>query len=59
MPHYMIFANIFKEEMKKVKWNNNSNDETYTTLISNLREKLKILARKITPKVFEYGFLKK
>lgn len=55
----MIFANIFKEEMKKVKWNNNSNDETYTTLISNLREKLKILARKITPKVFEYGFLKK
>ena len=39
--------------------NNNSNDETYTTLISNLREKLKILAGKIAPKVFEYGFLKK
>ena len=49
----------FQGRNEKGKMNNNSNDETYTTLISNLREKLKILAEKITPKVFEYGFLKK
>ena len=49
----------FQGRNEKGKMNNSSNDETYTTLISNLREKLKILAEKITPKVFEYGFLKK
>lgn len=49
----------FQGRNEKGKMNNNSNDETYTTLISNLREKLKILAGKIAPKVFEYGFLKK
>lgn len=40
------------------KMNNKSADETYTKLISNLREKLKQLANKIEPKVYEYGFLK-
>jgi hypothetical protein len=35
-----------------------SNDETYNTLIATLREKLRILAEKIQPKVYEYGFLK-
>lgn len=49
----------FQGRNEKGKMNNNSNDETYTTLISNLREKLKILTEKITPKVFEYVFLKK
>ena len=49
----------FQGRNEKGKMNNSSNDETYTKLISNLREKLKILAEKITPKVFEYGFLKK
>jgi len=39
--------------------NNNSNDETYTQLIGKLREALKVLAEKITTKVFEYGFLRK
>jgi hypothetical protein len=38
--------------------NNSSEDETYTNLITNLRDKLKILAKKIEPKVYEYGFLK-
>jgi hypothetical protein len=38
--------------------NNKSNDETYNELIGDLREKLKILARKIEPKVYEYGFLR-
>jgi hypothetical protein len=40
------------------KMNNNSDDETYNELIDNLRFTLKILASKIEPKVYEYGFLK-
>jgi hypothetical protein len=40
------------------KMNNKSSDETYTILIGNLREKLKVLAEKIKPKVYEYEFLK-
>lgn len=41
------------------KMNNKSSDETYMKLINNLREKIKHLADKIEPKVYEYGFLKK
>ncbi|MDI9337733.1 MAG: hypothetical protein QM539_04815 [Alphaproteobacteria bacterium] len=40
------------------KMNNKSSDETYMNLINNLREKLKLLALKIEPKVYEYEFLK-
>lgn len=40
------------------KMNNKSNDEHYSELIGNLRSSLKILASKIEPKVYEYGFLK-
>ena len=40
------------------KMNNKSTNQTYTNLIGNLREKLKQLADKIEPKVYEYGFLK-
>jgi hypothetical protein len=40
------------------KMNNKSDDETYTELIGNIRKKLKLLAGKIEPKVYEYGFLK-
>jgi len=40
------------------KMNNKSSDETYMTLIGVLREKLRQLADKIEPKVYEYGFLK-
>ncbi len=40
------------------KMNNKSGDETYMKLISKVRENLKILAKKIEPKVYEYGFLK-
>ena len=40
------------------KMNNKSSDETYTNLIGNLREKLRQLADKIEPKVYEYEFLK-
>lgn len=40
------------------KMNNKSSDETYMNLISDLREKLRQLADKIEPKVYEYEFLK-
>lgn len=42
----------------KGKMNNKSLDEKYNELISNLRACLKVLAKKIEPKVYEYGFLK-
>lgn len=38
--------------------NTESQDKTYTLLISDLRQKLKDLAKIIEPKVYEYGFLK-
>jgi hypothetical protein len=38
--------------------NARSTDETYTKLIGNLRENLNVLAAKITPKIYEYEFLK-
>ncbi|MCL2743776.1 MAG: hypothetical protein FWE67_07995, partial [Planctomycetaceae bacterium] len=41
------------------KMNNQSEDETYNELIADLRAALKILAEKIEPKVYEYGFLKR
>lgn len=40
------------------KMNNKSSDETYMNLIGNLREKIRQLADKIEPKVYEYEFLK-
>jgi len=40
------------------KMNNKGDDEQYNELIGDLREKLKVLAKKIEPKVYEYGFLK-
>jgi len=38
--------------------NNKGNDETYNELIGKLRSELKTLAKKIEPKVYEYGFLR-
>ena len=49
----------FQGRNEKGKMNNKSDDETYTELISNLRNKLKILQAKIVPKIYEYEFLKK
>jgi 16S rRNA G966 N2-methylase RsmD len=40
------------------KMNNKSEDQNYMQLITELRAKLKLLANKIAPKVYEYGFLK-
>ena len=49
----------FQGRNENGKMNNKSTNETYTKLISDLRESLKILAQKIEPKVYEYEFLKK
>ncbi|MBN2663949.1 MAG: hypothetical protein JXR68_09900 [Bacteroidales bacterium] len=48
----------FQGRNDKGRMNSKSNDETYMKLITNLRDKLKLLAKKIEPKVYEYGFLK-
>ena len=48
----------FQKRNETGKMNNKSKDETYTKLIDELRETLKQLAKKIEPKVYEYGFLK-
>ncbi len=40
------------------RMNSKSDDANYMALINELRSKLSILAEKIQPKVFEYGFLK-
>jgi hypothetical protein len=40
------------------RMNSKSDDKTYMKLIGNLRNSLKILAKKIEPKIYEYGFLK-
>lgn len=43
----------------KRQMNTESTDATYTSLITNLRQKQKELAKIIEPKVYEYGFLKR
>jgi hypothetical protein len=48
----------FQGRNDKGRMNSKSDDATYTKLITDLRESLKILAKKIEPKVYEYGFLK-
>lgn len=48
----------FQGRNEKGKMNNKSSDEVYTELIGRLRDKLKLLAQKIEPKVYEYEFLK-
>ena len=48
----------FQGRNEKGKMNNKSDNEKYNELIENLRLALKILAKKIEPKVYEYEFLK-
>ncbi len=48
----------FQGRSEAGKMNNKSSDETYMNLIGGLREKLRLLAGKIEPKVYEYEFLK-
>ena len=40
------------------RMNNKSIDEEYNKLIKDLRDKMDILAKKIEPKIYEYGFLR-
>jgi 16S rRNA G966 N2-methylase RsmD len=49
---------MYFQGAKDGRMNNKSNDEEYNRLIGTLRDNLKILAKKIEPKVYEYGFLK-
>ena len=49
----------FQGRNEKGKMNNKSNDAVYMELITHLRTTLKVLATKIAPKVYEFGFLKK
>jgi len=48
----------FQGRNEKGSMQNKSADETYNTLIKDLRDKLKALSAKIEPKVYEYGFLR-
>jgi len=48
----------FQGTNDKGSMNAKSDDATYTEFIANLREKMKLLAKRIEPKVYEYGFLK-
>jgi hypothetical protein len=48
----------FQGRNEQGKMNNGSEYEIYMNLITDLRDNLKILAKKIEPKVYEYGFLK-
>lgn len=47
----------FQGTNAKGKMNADSDDERYMELIVALRQQLKRLAKKIEPKVYEYGFL--
>ncbi len=49
----------FQGRNSKGRMNPKSDDKKYTQLIDNLRDKLKILAQKIEPKVYEFEFLKR
>lgn len=44
---------------KNKRMNNKSEDEKYNSLMKNLKEKMNLLAEKISNKVYKYGFLKK
>ncbi|TAE04128.1 MAG: hypothetical protein EAZ97_00470 [Bacteroidetes bacterium] len=48
----------FQGRSEKGKMKNSSADEEYGVLIADLREKMQVLANKIEPKIYEYGFLK-
>ncbi len=56
---YDIRAYFQGRNAKTARINSKSTDEKYNLLINSLREKLKTLAQKIEPKIYDYGFLKK
>jgi hypothetical protein len=48
----------FQGRSAKGTMNTKSSDDTYNALIKDLRQNMSLLAEKIKPKVYEYGFLK-
>lgn len=54
-----FFQGYKTTERGKRMMNSTSDDETYTVLLKDLREKLKALEARIEPKIYEYGFLLK
>lgn len=53
-----VIREYFKGRDEKGKMKTKSSDEKYTELDNDLKVKLRILAKKIEPKVYEYEFLK-
>jgi hypothetical protein len=49
----------FQGRNDKGKMNNKSDNQTYNELMVDLRDRLKLLAKKIEPKIYEYDFLKR
>lgn len=54
----MYFQGTKVTKNGKIQMKADSADEQYTRLMKNLRDKLKILVKRIEPKIYEYGFLK-
>ena len=55
----MYFQGTSVDAKGKVKMSSDSSDATYTELLATLRTAMKALAKRIEPKVYEYGFLRK
>ncbi len=55
---YYDIREYFQGRNAAGRMNSTSLDEKYTALIGDLRAKLNVLADKIKPKIYEYGFLK-
>lgn len=53
------FQGFSPDKNGKMVMNNFSSDVRYTELIGNLRSAMKILAARIEPQIYEYGFLKR
>lgn len=54
----MHFQGFSKSKNGKLQMNSESGDSTYTGLLRELRQAHAALAKKIEPKIYEYGFLK-
>jgi len=54
---YYDIREFFQGRNDKGKMNSKSADAKYNFLVKKLREKMKALAKKIEPKIYEYGFL--
>lgn len=63
---YLVNASLYdikeffqgRDEKGKMNTPSKAKDEHYKILLSDLNANLKILASKIEPKIYEYGFLK-